>query len=74
MSVVKQLTLREAREKRKLTQLALEEKSGVAQGVISAIERGDVKDPNASTLLKLAAALDVDPRTLKFGATDQVNA
>lgn len=64
---MKQLTLREARLRRGLTQEQLEERSGVKQTNISAIERGAVSDPNSSTVMKLAAALDMDPRALKFG-------
>lgn len=71
---MKQLTLREARDRRELTQEELESLSGVSQAVISKIERGEAIDPASSTLLKLAAALRIDPRALKFGAVDQVNA
>lgn len=67
MSSVKQLTLRQARTRRRLTQQQLERKSGVAQGIISRIENGYVSDPASSTLMKLAAALDMDPRVLRFG-------
>lgn len=61
------LTLREARKRRGLTQEQLEKKSGVSQAVISKIERGETPDPASSSVLKLAAALDVDPRRLRFG-------
>lgn len=64
---MKQLTLREARLRRGLTQEQLEEASGVDQAVISKIERGVVADPASSTVLKLASGLRMDPRALKFG-------
>lgn len=64
---MKHLTLRQARQRRGLTQEELEALSGVQQANISAIERGAVKDPNSSTVMKLAAALDIDPRVLRFG-------
>lgn len=64
---MQQLTLREARKRRRLSQEQLAAKSGVKQTNISAIERGAVRDPNSSTLLALAAALEMDPRALKFG-------
>jgi transcriptional regulator with XRE-family HTH domain len=64
---VKRITLREARQRRGLTQEQLESLSGVTQANISAIERGAVQDPNSSTLIKLADALGLDPRALRFG-------
>jgi transcriptional regulator with XRE-family HTH domain len=63
---VKQITLREARLGRGWTQEELEAASGVSQGVISKIECGIVQDPASSTVLKLAAALRMDPRALRF--------
>jgi transcriptional regulator with XRE-family HTH domain len=63
---VKPIYLRAARERKKLTQEQLESKSGVTQGVISRLEREN-GDPAFSTVAKLAAALDVDPRQLRFG-------
>lgn len=70
--VMKQVTLRQARRQKKLTQEQLEAMSGVSQSVISTIERGDKADPASSTLLKLAAALDLDPRALKLSAQSEV--
>ena len=70
MESVKLLTLREARQRRGWTQEQLADASGVEQSNISAIERGITRDPNTSTALKLAAALELDPRVLKFGHTE----
>lgn len=58
--------------KRGLTQEQLELASGVSQAVISSIERGVVQDPNSSTMMKLADALRIDPRALKFGASEAI--
>ena len=57
---MKRLTLSEARAKRGFktqTQLAL--KSGVAQGRISDIESGVIKQPELATMEKLGQALDM---------------
>ena len=67
---MRQRTLKEARAARGLTQVELERLSGVAQAVISKIERGDVRDPASSTVMRLAAALEVDPRALRFGTRE----
>lgn len=68
IEAVKQLTLREARKRRGLSQEQLAVASGVRQTNISAIERGAIQDPNSSTVMKLAEALRMDPRALRFGA------
>ena len=69
---MKQITLREARTARGLTQEQLEKISGVAQSQISLIERGGTLDPASSTLLKLANALKLDPRALRFGGPESM--
>lgn len=69
---VKQITLKEARKRRRLTQEQLEGASGVDQAVISKIERGLVLDPASSTVLKLAAGLRMDPRALRFGQPESM--
>jgi XRE family transcriptional regulator of biofilm formation len=51
--------LREAREKKGLTQLALAKKAKVAQGYISELEAGVEKNPGVEVLKKLARALGV---------------
>jgi transcriptional regulator with XRE-family HTH domain len=50
--------LRTVRERKKMSQLELAKKSGVAQGYISALESGEKKNPGIETLKKLARALD----------------
>jgi transcriptional regulator with XRE-family HTH domain len=64
---MKTVTLREARKQCGWTQEQLEAESGVAQAVISSLERGVVRDPASSTVFKLAKALKRDPRALRFG-------
>lgn len=65
-------TLKAVRKRAKLTQQQLETKSGVAQGIISKIESGKIQRPAYDTVEKLAEALEIDPRTLKFGLPDEV--
>lgn len=64
---VKQLTLRQARLRAKLTQVQLATKAGMDQPTISKIERGDVANPAFATVVKLAHALQLDPRLFRFG-------
>ncbi|HET7445011.1 MAG TPA: helix-turn-helix transcriptional regulator [Solirubrobacterales bacterium] len=55
--------LRAVRNEKELTQEQVAERSGVQAGEISRIERGQ-RDPQVSTLLKLAKALGVKPGKL----------
>jgi transcriptional regulator with XRE-family HTH domain len=55
--------LRAARKKLGLTQEQVSERSGVQAGEISRIER-DLRDPQVSTVEKLAAAVEVPPGRL----------
>lgn len=55
--------LRAARKKLDLTQEQVSERSGVQAGEISRIERG-LRDPQVSTVEKLAAAVEVPPGRL----------
>lgn len=55
--------LRAARETRELTQEHLAERSGVQAGEISRIENGK-RDPQVSTVLKLAKGLGLAPGKL----------
>lgn len=64
---MKRMDLRTARMKAKLSQAELAEASDVDQPTISRLETGKVSNPNFDTVLKLAAALDIDPRVLVFG-------
>ncbi len=64
---MKTIYLKTARDRAGWTQEQLEAKAGVPQAVISKLERrADVK-PTFSTVLKLADALKLDPRQLRFG-------
>jgi transcriptional regulator with XRE-family HTH domain len=55
--------LRAAREKLGLTQEEVAERSGVQAGEVSRIERGK-RDPQVSTLEKLAGAVELPPGRL----------
>jgi transcriptional regulator with XRE-family HTH domain len=55
--------LRAARKKLDLTQEQVSQRSGVQAGEISRIERGK-RDPQVSTVEKLAAAVEVKPGRL----------
>lgn len=51
--------LREIRESKKMSQEELAKKSGISRVTISMLETGAQKDTTASTLVKLADALEV---------------
>lgn len=63
---MKPIYLRTARDRKRWTQEQLEAHSGVAQAIISKLENADAK-AMFDTVVKLADALDVDPRQLRFG-------
>lgn len=65
---MKQRTLKQARTSAGLTQEQLEELSGVSQAVISRLERNAAARPAFETVKRLAAALDIEPTRLRFGA------
>jgi transcriptional regulator with XRE-family HTH domain len=55
--------LRAARKRLNLTQEQVAERSGVQAGEVSRIER-DLRDPQVSTVEKLAAAVELPPGRL----------
>ena len=55
--------LRAARKKLDLTQEQVAERSGVQAGEVSRVERG-LRDPQISTVEKLAAAVEMPPGRL----------
>lgn len=55
-----QIKLKELREKEKLTQKQLAEKSGVSLNLIARIESGELKSTSTNTLFKLAKALNTN--------------
>lgn len=73
----RRLTLREAREHRKLTQTELADRTrgidprglGVNQRTISDLETGDVPDPMYSTAILLERALRLQRGSLVFPAS-----
>lgn len=64
---MKAIYLRPARERKKLTQEQLEDRSGVPQAVISRLETDPKTQAMFDTVVKLADALEIDPRALRFG-------
>lgn len=64
---MKQIYLRAARERKGWTQEDLERESGVAQAIISRLESKEGAAAMADTVFDLADALEVDPRSLRFG-------
>ena len=64
---MKPVYLRTIRERKKLTQTQLGEKAGVLQKTISKLETDSETKPAFDTVAKLADALGVDPRALRFG-------
>lgn len=64
---MKHLTLKRARKAKGWTQEELEAASGVTQSAISRLERGEVPDPQNSTVDALERALALQRGTLVFG-------
>ena len=64
---MKPIYLRTIRERKKLTQAQLGERAGVLQKTISKLETDSDTKPAFDTVAKLADALGIDPRALKFG-------
>jgi transcriptional regulator with XRE-family HTH domain len=56
--------IRELREECGLTQGQLAGSATVSQGYLSQLENGDVKNPSAAVLLRVAQAIQVDPDDL----------
>lgn len=56
---MKRLTLKEARELRKMTQADLAEATDMQQSDISALEHGRTKHPRIATMQRLADALNM---------------
>lgn len=50
-----------------MTQVQLAAKAGIGQSALSSLETDDSRAPHAGTLLRLAAALEVDPYWLQTG-------
>lgn len=56
--------IRQLREEFGLTQGQLAGGASVSQGYLSQLENGDVKNPSAAVLLRIAQAMNVDPDEL----------
>ena len=72
VAFVKRIYLKAARMKAGLTQEELESKSTVRQAVISRLERNAEARPAFETVVKLADALNIDPRSLRFGQPESI--
>ena len=56
--------IRKLRDDCELTQGRLAQSSSVSQGYLSQLENGEVKNPSAAVLLRVAQAMNVDPDDL----------
>ena len=56
--------IRKLRDQCELTQGRLAQSSSVSQGYLSQLENGEVKNPSAAVLLRVAQAMNVDPDDL----------
>ncbi len=56
--------IKQLREKNGLTQGQLAGGSAVSQGYLSQLENGEVKNPSAAVLLRVAQAMQIDPDEL----------
>ena len=56
--------IRNLRDKNELTQGQLAQSSSVSQGYLSQLENGEVKNPSAAVLLRVAQAMNIDPDDL----------
>lgn len=65
--MTKHLTVKAARDAKGWTQEQLEAESGVNQSTISKLERGEVIDPQKSTVDALEKGLGLQSGTLVFG-------
>jgi transcriptional regulator with XRE-family HTH domain len=63
---MKELTVREARQRKGLTQERLADLSGLDQATISDLETGRHTNPRLDTITRLAQALGVAPSRLRF--------
>ncbi len=56
-----------ARTRLGMSRYALDKLAALSFGHVSKIERGDMKDPDTTTVIKIARALFVDASWLMFG-------
>ena len=67
------MTLRELREKRKLTQAEVAARVDVEQVTVSQLELGKIRDPRISTLEKLAEAYGVTLKAVRDALSESVS-
>lgn len=63
---MKRMSLKDARKRAGLTQVELAKAAHLDQAYISKLELGKTSDPGFSAVVRLAKALGLDPRVLKF--------
>lgn len=68
---MRELTVREARERKRLTQEQLAAESGIDQSTISDLETGRHTNPRLTTVQRLADALGIAPSRLRFTKPDE---
>lgn len=68
------MTLRELRERKKLTQVEVAERGGVEQVTVSQLELGKIRDPRISTLEKLADVYGVTLKAVREALNESVEA
>ncbi len=61
-------TLKDARKRRRMGQVALAQKSGLNQSTVSRLEKGGIKRPTPETVERLEKALSLRPGQLTFDA------
>lgn len=67
---MRELTVREARQRKKMTQDDLAKASGLDQTTISDLETGRNTNPRLDTIRRLAQALGIRPVQLRFEAPE----
>ena len=68
---MKQLDLKRERLRRGMKQVELSRASGVDQGTICRLEKGQITNPMFDTVIKLEKALKLRRGSLGFGPTDR---
>ena len=69
-TVMKRITLHQARTRAHLTQVQLAAAADLDQAYVSKLELGKIAAPSFDTVLRLSKALGIDPQSLKFEKPD----
>lgn len=68
---MKEIDLRSARERRRMNQSQLSERSGISQATISRLEAGQITNPELDTVKALARVLRVRADRIVFGQREE---